>query len=125
MKKYALVTGGNRGIGFEIAKGLVDRGAHVVIAARNTPRRSFVSLTIDNDKTPAHPGDSVMLDGKVVGTITSAGWGYRVGQNIAYAFVDPDAASSDGLSVQHVGQMSAANVGEMCRYDPQNALVRG
>lgn len=34
--KLALVTGGNAGIGFEISKGLVERGAEVVIAARNT-----------------------------------------------------------------------------------------
>ncbi|NRB30834.1 MAG: FAD-dependent oxidoreductase, partial [Rhizobiaceae bacterium] len=84
----------------------------------------FVSLTIDNDKTPAHPGDSIVLDGKVVGTITSAGWGYRVGQNIAYAFVDPDVTMRDDLSVQHVGQLSAVKIDDMCRYDPQNALVR-
>lgn len=94
------------------------------VTARNAPRRSFVSLTIDNDKTPAHPGDSIVLDGKVVGTITSAGWGYRVGQNIAYAFVDPEVTTRDDLSVQHVGQMSAVKIDDMCRYDPQNALVR-
>jgi NAD(P)-dependent dehydrogenase (short-subunit alcohol dehydrogenase family) len=34
--KLALVTGGNAGIGFEISKGLIERGAEVVIAARNT-----------------------------------------------------------------------------------------
>jgi retinol dehydrogenase-12 len=34
--KLALVTGGNAGIGLEISKGLVARGAELVIAARNT-----------------------------------------------------------------------------------------
>jgi retinol dehydrogenase-12 len=34
--KLALVTGGNAGIGLEISKGLVVRGAELVIAARNT-----------------------------------------------------------------------------------------
>ena len=33
--KTALVTGGNGGIGFGIAKGLADAGASIVIAARN------------------------------------------------------------------------------------------
>ncbi len=36
--KRALVLGGNRGIGFGIAKSLVDEGAHVAIAARDPDR---------------------------------------------------------------------------------------
>ena len=65
-----------------------------------------------------------MLDGKVVGTITSGAWGYRVGQNIAYAFVDPGVVDANNLQVLHVGQLSAARIEEMCRYDPENRLVR-
>ncbi|MEP3224338.1 MAG: SDR family NAD(P)-dependent oxidoreductase [Parasphingorhabdus sp.] len=34
--KLALVTGGNRGIGLEITKGLVRRGADVIVAARGS-----------------------------------------------------------------------------------------
>jgi len=33
--KVAIVTGGNRGIGFAIARGMVEAGAHVVLAARS------------------------------------------------------------------------------------------
>ena len=39
------------------------------------PRRMFVSLTLDTDKAPAHAGDSIVADGNVVGTITSAALG--------------------------------------------------
>ena len=33
--RTALVTGGNRGIGLAICKGLADRGLNVVLGARN------------------------------------------------------------------------------------------
>lgn len=37
-KKTALVTGGNKGIGFAICKGLLDVGFNVFLAARNTEK---------------------------------------------------------------------------------------
>ncbi|MEL7430497.1 MAG: FAD-dependent oxidoreductase, partial [Pseudomonadota bacterium] len=40
------------------------------------PRRMLVTLELDSTTTPAHGSDSIMKDGKVVGTVTSAGWGY-------------------------------------------------
>lgn len=60
--------------------------------------RALVTLALASDEMPAHPGDSVIRDGKVVGTVTSAGRGHRTGKNLAFAFVDTDA--TEGLSVQ-------------------------
>ena len=55
-------------------------------------RRHLLCLELDSTTTPAHPGDSILSNGKVVGTVTSAGWGHRVSKNLAYAFVDSDCA---------------------------------
>ena len=88
----------------------------------NGPRRTLVTLELDSDTTPAHPGDSVMRNGKVVGTVTSAGWGYRVGKNLAYATVDMDAV--DDLAVLVLANYISANIVEQSLYDPENKLVR-
>ena len=88
----------------------------------NGPRQKFVTLTIDCTHAPAHPGASVVKDGKVVGTIASADWGHRVGKNIAMAFVDPDV--SDGLSVEVIGVPVPAQIVEPCLYDPETSLPR-
>ncbi|WP_405401245.1 FAD-dependent oxidoreductase [Paracoccus sp. Ld10] len=90
------------------------------------PRRKFVSLVLDCTHAPAHGGDSIMLDGKCVGTITSGGWGYRVGKNIAMGFVDPAVADiGTALSVEVIGEPVPATVVEPCLYDPENKLMRG
>ncbi len=88
-------------------------------------RRCFVTITLDSDHAPAQPGDSILHDGAVVGTVTSAGWGYRVGKNIAMGFVDPGCASIGvGLAVEVIGEPVDAVVCDPCLYDPEFTLVR-
>lgn len=44
--KVAIVTGANRGIGFEVAKGLAARGAKVYLACRDKDRCAAVCITM-------------------------------------------------------------------------------
>ncbi|GGA06836.1 GcvT family protein [Neptunicoccus cionae] len=82
------------------------------------PRRTFVTLALDCTHAPAQPGDSVLQNGKVVGTVTSADWGHRTGKNIAMAFVVPNLTGD--LEVEVIGQPIRATVADPCLYDPQN-----
>jgi NAD(P)-dependent dehydrogenase (short-subunit alcohol dehydrogenase family) len=45
----ALITGGNRGLGFEIAKALAEAGASIVIAARDAQRNEAASAEIERE----------------------------------------------------------------------------
>jgi len=91
----------------------------------DTLRQSFVSLTLDCTHAPAHGGDSILHDGLVIGTVTSAGWGYRVGKNIAMGFVNPEfAASGTQLQVEVIGEAVKAEVVDDCLYDAEYQLVR-
>ena len=46
MKRIALVTGANKGIGFEVALGLAKSGHHVLIGSRDVERGSFAAKKI-------------------------------------------------------------------------------
>ncbi len=87
------------------------------------PRARFVTLELQEKDAPAHPGDSIMFEGQAVGTITSAGWGHRTGQNIAMGFIKPDAGTQD-LSILHIGRETAAVAIPSCIYDAGNELPR-
>lgn len=90
-----------------------------------SPRRAFVSMVLDCTHAPAQGGDSIVSDGRVIGTVTSAGWGHRVGKNIALGFVDPAFADiATKLQVEVIGEPVAAEIVAECLYDPENALVR-
>ena len=89
------------------------------------PRRRFVSMVLDCSHAPAHGGDTILSDGVCVGTVTSAGWGYRTGKNIAMGFVDPDFAEiGTPLSVEVIGEPVPAAVVDSGLYDPGNELMR-
>ncbi len=89
------------------------------------PRRRFVSMILEKNMAPAQPGDSILRDGKLVGTVTSASWGHRVGKNIAMGFVEPEsAASGQRLEMEVIGDAVEARVTGACLYDPEFALVR-
>ena len=93
-------------------KALLDRRAQ-------GPRKKFVSMVVDFDAAPAHAGDSVLADGRLIGSVTSASWGHRTGKNLAMAFIEPAfAAVGTALEVEILGQACPALVGEECHYDP-------
>jgi dimethylglycine dehydrogenase len=58
--------------------------------------------------------------------VTSGGWGYRVGQNLAYAFVDPDMVQvGTTCEIDVLGHLIKATVSPMGPYDATMTLVRG
>ena len=79
--------------------------------AAHEPKVKLVTLEIDSDMAPAHGGASVMLGGRVVGTVSSGDWGHRTGKNIAMAFVEKDLASEgQTFEVDIIGHVLPAKV---------------
>ena len=88
-------------------------------------RRRLVVMTLDCDHAPAHGGDPVYLDDRLVGSVTSAGYGHRVRRNLAYAYVEPKASAPEtALAVGILGERCRARVCASCLYDPDNRRAR-
>jgi dimethylglycine dehydrogenase len=89
------------------------------------PTKRLVTLSVDCRDRPAHSGSSIMLDGQVVGTVTSGDWGHRTGLNLALAFVDPAfAPPGSKLDIDMLGTLFSAEVIPSAPYDPEFTLVR-
>lgn len=87
--------------------------------------KTFAVLTVDCDVCCAHAGDSVYHGDKLVGTVTSGGYGHRIKKNIAYAFVSPEFSEpGTSLSISLLGERYAATVEKECLYDEEYARVR-
>ncbi len=81
------------------------------VKRRQQQRRRFVTLRIGDDALPAHPGASILAGGHVVGTVTSASYGHRTGENLAMGFIDP-AYADEGTNVD-LEQLSTLSICEV------------
>ena len=89
------------------------------------PRRKFISVEIKSDDAPAHPGDAMLANGRVIGTVTSAAFGHRVKKNLAMGFVDPDLSEAGShIGVEILGSVIPAEICADCLYDPGHQRVR-
>jgi len=92
---------------------------------RNGVQKRFVSLEINCVHAPTYGGASLMQGDDVVGTITSGAWGYRVGKNLAYAFIDPKLSEiGTCVKLDLLGQLVDATVCTPSPYDPNFELLR-
>ena len=66
-----------------------------------------------------------MVDGQVLGRVTSGGYGYTVGASIAYAYLPPEhAAPGTEVAVEIFGEWVAGRVEREPLHDPEGERVR-
>ncbi len=103
-------------------------GKKAALAERdgNGPAQVVVPLEIAAGNADASGYEPVWKDGKMVGFVTSGGYGHTLGKSLAMAMVDV-AAAGEGtdLSVHVVGVERKAKVIAASPYDPTGKAMRG
>jgi 4-methylaminobutanoate oxidase (formaldehyde-forming) len=113
------------GLGFAVRMDKVDFIGRDALEVAGAPARRLVALVLDDPRTIALGSEPVRVDGRVVGRVTSGGYGYTVGHSIAYAYLPADDAVADRrVEVVVFGQTVGAQVRTESLYDPTNARVR-
>ncbi len=102
--------------------GFVGRDA--ALAARDgAPRRKLFTIAVDAVDADASGFEPIWSDGRLVGNVTSGGYGHTVGQSLAMAYLDPTAEHAT-LDVDIVGQRRAARVIAPSPVDPGGRRLR-
>jgi len=87
--------------------------------------RRLVTFTVDATTADAIGDEPVWHDGKVVGWITSGGYGHCVGQSIALGYVPKALASAtSGFEIEILGERRAAKLQPQALYDPAGTRMR-
>ncbi len=86
----------------------------------------FVTMVVhDVDDADALGNNPVRRDGELVGRATSGGYGFRLGQSLALAMVQPDAGEpGTELTIDILGRTFQATVCGESPFDPKNERLR-
>ena len=102
-------------------------GRDALLAARSAPgeARRLRCLTLADPTTVCLGTEPVRVDGRACGRVTSGGYGYRVGESIAYAYLPSTVDVGTPVEVGVFSTWCSATVRAEPLFDPGNARVRG
>ncbi len=85
----------------------------------------FVAFELESPNTDAMPSDPILKDGKVVGYVTSATFGFRTGKRLALGYIQNGAGGpGEEYTIELLGQACLARCIEPHVYDPANERLR-
>ena len=101
-------------------------GVAAARAARDSgPVRRLVTLVVEAADADAIGDEPIWHDGKVVGWITSGGYGHCVGRSIALGYVPAALAqAATGFEVEILGERRPASLVARALYDPAGERMR-
>ena len=108
----------------------VDKGEFIgrdaVVADRTKPAaRRLITLTVDATDADAIGDEPVWYRDRVVGWVTSGGFGHTVGASLALAYVPGElAAEVEGFEIEILGVRCKAARAAKCLYDPEGLRMR-
>jgi len=104
--------------------GLIGGAAAQKARTDGSPRR-LVTFVVDAHEADAIGDEPVWHDGKVVGWITSGGYGHCVGKSIAMGYVPAAlAGASAGFEIEMLGERRGAERVAQPLYDPAGKRMR-
>ena len=117
------------GLGFCVAlarKGdFVGRAAVEAQRERVSERRLRTLVAGDGAQELIYGGEAVLHEGRVIGRVRSAAYGFTVGRTIANAYLPATLAEGTPLAIEALGRAVPAQIAADVLYDPENARVRG
>ena len=97
----------------------------VVRQRQRGPREHIATFIIETDDTDAYGGESVFCDGRLVGYLTSGGYGYRVSKSIALGYLLPEFVDCNrSFKIDILGRQRRATIAERPIYDSAGALMK-
>jgi 4-methylaminobutanoate oxidase (formaldehyde-forming) len=115
------------GLGFAVKLGKGDFLGREALARQRAEgvRRKLACLTLSDASWVALGGEPVRVGDRVVGRVTSGGFGYSVGLSIAYAYLPAELASpGTSVAIEFFGEWVEGLVTAEPLWDPRGDRIR-
>jgi 4-methylaminobutanoate oxidase (formaldehyde-forming) len=101
-------------------------GREALVAAKAAgPRKRLRCLVLDDPRSVALGNEPIRVDGRIVGRVTSGGYGFAVERSIAYGYLPPDqAAIGTRGEIEIFGEWIGFEVAREPLWDPEGARIR-
>jgi glycine cleavage system T protein len=114
------------GLGFAVK---LDKGEFIgrsaLLKKRESPAETRLAcLVLDDPRSVALGSEPVRIDGDIAGRVTSGGYGYTVGNSIAYAYIPSTCAVDTRVEVDIFGKWIGGRVAREPLYDPSGSRIR-
>jgi 4-methylaminobutanoate oxidase (formaldehyde-forming) len=113
------------GLGFAVK---LDKGDFVgrdALVGAAEPEQRLACLTLADPRAVALGSEPVRADGRILGRVTSGGYGYTVERSIAYAYLPAElAAVGTPVEVEIFGEWVPGEVAAEPLYDPRGERLR-
>jgi dimethylglycine dehydrogenase len=84
----------------------------------------LVSFAVEAADADAIGDEPISHDGKVIGWVTSGGYGHCVGQSLAMGYIEREYADRDSFEIEVIGEKRPARRLAAPAYDPQGLRMR-
>ncbi|TMK69851.1 MAG: FAD-dependent oxidoreductase [Actinobacteria bacterium] len=106
----------------KLNKDFIGRDA---LLERAEPERRLACIVLADPRSVALGSEPVRIDDRIVGRVTSGGYGYTVERSIGYAYVpSQDAVPGRPVEVEIFGDWIAGEVAEEPLFDPTGERIR-
>jgi dimethylglycine dehydrogenase len=101
-------------------------GRDAALAERDRPAsRRLALFRVDASDSDANGFEPIWAADRLVGFVTSGGYGHRVGESLALGYIDRDIVPDSSLTTELLGERRSVTLLDVPAYDPTGARMRG
>ena len=115
------------GVGFAVKAGKEGYVGQAAIAGRSqeTATQRLRCLTVDDGRSVVLGKEPVYYEGKPMGYVTSAAFGFTIGKPIAYAYLPSTVVEGNAVEIEYFGKRIQATVTPEPLFDANMSRLRG